>query len=157
MKLTENERSEELTRLTKIIHENEIRELFQEALKNIEEVKSKFNHFIESHHGEIQFEDVIKFTELELGSFPFNDYIDKDEYFVDFNYGVISGTVLKEPSQELKLQNLFDVWKEDGYNHFEGMTEEKIKDKIQALSDESKLEKLQFYDKEVQENETKKR
>lgn len=151
MKLTENERSEELTRLTKIIHENEIRELFQEALKNIEEVKSKFNHFIESHHGEIQFEDVIKFTELELGSFPSNDYIDKDEYFVDFNYGVISGTVLKEPSQELKLQNLFDVWKEDGCNHFEGMTEEKIKDKIQALSDESKLEKLQFYDKEVQE------
>lgn len=151
MKLTENERSEELTRLTKIIHENEIRELFQEALKNIEEVKSKFNHFIESHHGEIQFEDVIKFTELELGSFPSNDYIDKDEYFVDFNYGVISGTVLKEPSQELKLQNLFDVWKEDGYNHFEGMTEEKIKDKIQALLDESKLEKLQFYDKEVQE------
>lgn len=151
MKLTENERSEELTRLTKIIHENEIRELFQEALKNIEEVKSKFNHFIESHHGEIQFEDVIKFTELELGSFPSNDYIDKDEYFVDFNYGVISGTVLKEPSQELKLQNLFDVWKEDEYNHFEGMTEEKIKDKIQALSDELKLEKLQFYDKEVQE------
>ena len=151
MKLTENERSEELTRLTKIIHENEIRELFQEALKNIEEVKSKFNHFIESHHGEIQFEDVIEFTELELGSFPSNDYIDKDEYFVDFNYGVISGTVLKEPSQELKLQNLFDVWKEDEYNHFEGMTEEKIKDKIQALSDESKLEKLQFYDKEVQE------
>lgn len=151
MKLIENECSEELTRLTKIIHENEIRELFQEALKNIEEVKSKFNHFIESHHGEIQFENVIKFTELELGSFPSNDYIDKDEYFVDFNYGVISGTVLKEPSQELKLQNLFDVWKEDGYNHFEGMTEEKIKDKIQALSDESKLEKLQFYDKEVQE------
>lgn len=151
MKLTENERSEELTRLTKIIHENEIRELFQKALKNIEEVKSKFNHFIEYHHGEIQFEDVIKFTELELGSFPSNDYIDKDEYFVDFNYGVISGTVLKEPAHELKLQNSFDVWKENGYNHFEGMTEEKIKDKIQTLSDESKLEKLQFYDKEVQE------
>lgn len=130
MKLTENERSEELTRLTKIIHENEIRELFQEALKNIEEVKS---NFIESHHGEIQFEDVIKFTELELGSFPSNDYIDKDEYFVDFNYGVISGTVLKEPSQELKLQNLFDVWKEDGYNHFEGMTEEKSKTKFRLF------------------------
>lgn len=151
MKLTENERSEELTRLTKIIHENEIRELFQEALKNIEEVKTKFNQFMESHRSEVRFDDVIKFAELELGSFPSNDYIDKDEYFVDFNYGVISGTVLKEPSQELKLQNLFDVWKEDGYNHFEGMTEEKIKDKIQALSDESKSEKLQFYDKEVQE------
>lgn len=151
MKLTENERSEELTRLTKIIHENEIRELFQETLKNIEEVKTKFNQFIESHQGEIQFEDVIKFTELELGSFPSNDFIDKDEYFVDFNYGAIAGTLLKQPTHELKLQKSFDVWKENGYNHFEGMTEEKIKDKIQTLSDESKLEKLQFYDKEVQE------
>ena len=142
--------STEVNAMNKVLHYkletirgNETRELFQEALKNIEEVKTKFNQFIESHQGEIQFEDVIKFTELELGSFPSNDFIDKDEYFVDFNYGAIAGTLLKEPAHELKLQKSFDVWKENGYNHFEGMTEEKIKDKIQALSYESKLEKFQ--------------
>lgn len=48
--------STEVNAMNKVLHYkletirgNETRELFQEALKNIEEVKTKFNQFIESH------------------------------------------------------------------------------------------------------------
>lgn len=69
-----------------------------------------------------------------MGSFPSNDFISDDEYFVDFNYGSIAGTLLKDPAHELILQDSFDVWNDDGYIYFEGMKEEQINKKIEELT-----------------------
>lgn len=109
-------------------------ELFQKALKDINEVKVMFNKFKNMKGKKIQFDDVIEFAECELGSFPSNDFISDDEYFVDFNYGSIAGTLLKDPAHELILQDSFDVWNDDGYIYFEGMKEEQINKKIEELT-----------------------
>lgn len=121
-----------------ITEARELRDVLVSAQEDVRVVKNRFKNFIGEcfeENGRIpSFEDIVQFVELKLGSTPSNDFISEDEYYVDFNYGRIEGTIEKESFGEIQLKDEFDVYDNSEYHYFEALSFADIQDRLDTVN-----------------------
>lgn len=116
----------------------ELRDVLESAVDDAREVRDRFGlfleHFFEQRGRMPTFEDIVQFAEIDLGSASSNDYISQDEYYVDFDYGRVVGTIKKESSGEIQLKDEFDVFDNSEYHYFEGLSFAEIQDRLDTVN-----------------------
>ena len=121
-----------------ITEARELRDVLESAMDDAREVRDRFGLFLE-HFSEKKgrmptFEEIVQFAEIDLGSAPSNDFISEDEYYVDFNYGRIEGTIEKESFGEIQLKDEFDVYDNSEYHYFEALSFADIQDRLDTVN-----------------------
>lgn len=121
-----------------ITEARELRDVLESAVDDAREVRDRFGlflkHFFEKRGRMPTFEEIVQFAEIDLGSAPSNDFISEDEYYVDFNYGRIEGTIEKESFGEIQLKDEFDVYDNSEYHYFEALSFADIQNQLDTVN-----------------------
>lgn len=121
----------------------EKKEVFEKALEDIQVVKEKFQAFLKEQSASPSFEEVKAFLSKEFENPYSAEELGGEDFYLDFNHGVLDVTIWKEPEKEVAVSESFQVYDKDNDVYYDNLTEAEIKEALDGCRVNSLDDKIQ--------------